>query len=499
MSIDSMLRDNWKVILLLLCISFIVTFFNSAFSILYGDYTPWPDINIYYTIGKGIYFDKIPYKDLFDHKGPIIFFIYYIAYFLSPDSFQGLYFIESLFVFISLIYVYRISHLFISKNLSVLSSIIFATLLATINENGGTAEEFILTFILISLYYFIKYYRTTEVKHNPKIMLVHGVMFTLCLFLKLNLVIFWIIPIISILGFLLHKKDYGNFIFNLLYLIVAVVSTSLIILSYFYFHNAIDDFWKAYIVINSRYGEVVINNVYYSCRFLYKNPVISFFIFLSLISFFSFTPQNKRFFSFSLLLTCFTQYFLLTISRYTIDYYFIIYLTFVPLGIVFFLFKVHPFFKKSNLLNYSFYSIISIICLFTIVTCKKFQHNTYEDLVNRTPKKEYRLNKISKYIEDSGNKPFFSLGIDFGLNLFTLNKQVPTVKYFFGPNLRPDTLFPELYDAQERYIRNKEVNFVIMNYYFHYKDRFRDVLESSGYKEVLKDSAAVEYTLYAIE
>ena len=39
---------------------------------------PWSDANIYLTIGRSILSGVKAYTDLFDHKGPILYFIFYL-------------------------------------------------------------------------------------------------------------------------------------------------------------------------------------------------------------------------------------------------------------------------------------------------------------------------------------------------------------------------------------------------------------------------------------
>ena len=45
----------------------------------------WTDSNLYFTIGRGMTRGLMPYRDLFDHKGPLIFLLYALGALLEFD------------------------------------------------------------------------------------------------------------------------------------------------------------------------------------------------------------------------------------------------------------------------------------------------------------------------------------------------------------------------------------------------------------------------------
>ena len=54
----------------------------------------WDDINSYFSMGKALFNGKVIYRDILDQKGPLLYFIYGIAYLISHQDFFGLYIIE---------------------------------------------------------------------------------------------------------------------------------------------------------------------------------------------------------------------------------------------------------------------------------------------------------------------------------------------------------------------------------------------------------------------
>ena len=86
--------DNKKVILtILLIVSILTLLICSKNSPLYP-YNDWVDGNAFFTMGKGMFNGKVPYKDLFEQKGPLLYLIYVIGYLISHDTFLGVYLLE---------------------------------------------------------------------------------------------------------------------------------------------------------------------------------------------------------------------------------------------------------------------------------------------------------------------------------------------------------------------------------------------------------------------
>ena len=42
-------------------------------------FNPWDDANCFFTVGRGITKGLVPYRDLYEQKGPLLYFIYALA------------------------------------------------------------------------------------------------------------------------------------------------------------------------------------------------------------------------------------------------------------------------------------------------------------------------------------------------------------------------------------------------------------------------------------
>lgn len=56
----------------------------------------WCDANIYFTIGKGMTRGQVVYRDLYDHKGPLLYALHALCALVSFRDFTGVYLMEAL-------------------------------------------------------------------------------------------------------------------------------------------------------------------------------------------------------------------------------------------------------------------------------------------------------------------------------------------------------------------------------------------------------------------
>ena len=90
-----------KVLLFFLALLLTTLFSTCSF---FYPLNPWDDANVYMTIGNAMLSGKELYVDIFDHKGPVLFFLHEWAAMLSRNSFVGIYLVEIVCSLFYLIY-----------------------------------------------------------------------------------------------------------------------------------------------------------------------------------------------------------------------------------------------------------------------------------------------------------------------------------------------------------------------------------------------------------
>lgn len=114
----------------------------------------WTDTNIYFTIGRGMTRGLMPYRDLFDHKGPLLFILYALGAAISNTSFIGVFALEALSLAAAVYAGWRTVRLFGEGRLTLLAMPLLAaaTCCCTAFTQGGSAEEFALPALAVGVY-----------------------------------------------------------------------------------------------------------------------------------------------------------------------------------------------------------------------------------------------------------------------------------------------------------------------------------------------------------
>jgi len=161
-------EDSKAYIALLSLFLFVFAFFCSKMSPLYPS-NEWSDINIYHTIGKAIAHGKTLYVDIFDHKGPLIFIIYALAYKISGFQFLGMFIILYALWLSVLVHLYHSLNLYIG-GLATLC-VCFLTVYFSLNysHSGGSPEEFILLANLFILSVLLRYIQQNKPRNTVTI------------------------------------------------------------------------------------------------------------------------------------------------------------------------------------------------------------------------------------------------------------------------------------------------------------------------------------------
>lgn len=103
---ESAKRAGWWLLL-----AFVLLSIGSMCSYLYP-YQNRVDQNCFFTVGKGMMTGLVPYRDLFEQKGPLLYFLHGLAYLVSPDSFIGVFGLEVASMTLWFVYLYKLARLY---------------------------------------------------------------------------------------------------------------------------------------------------------------------------------------------------------------------------------------------------------------------------------------------------------------------------------------------------------------------------------------------------
>ena len=202
-------------------------------------------------IGRGMCEGKLCYVDLFDHKGPVLFFIEALGWRIGGRT--GIWLLECIAMIISVFAVEGICRELKAK--PMLPVITSAAIMFFTFCHGNLTEDYSLPLIYISIYFSVKYYISGEEKHPPMYALLYGVAFGLIAFIRINNALIICILILCIAIDLIIKKQFKNLAANILAGLAGIIIVAAPICLYFYLHEALYDMLYATFLYNLLYAE----------------------------------------------------------------------------------------------------------------------------------------------------------------------------------------------------------------------------------------------------
>ncbi len=247
-----------KIYQLIYCLGLAVLFVTlcSRSSFLYP-MNNWDDSNCYLTIGKSMLHGKVLYKDIFDHKGPYLYFLYGLAYLIDATSFFGVYLLEILSCAFSLFFAFHIIVEFASGKAGyILTPLFAATALSSASFYwGGSAEEMFLPFLLWSLWIFVKNWKSDEENElSLHEIFVIGICAGVWALVKYTLLLFFASIMILLLLHRIYEKDLKNALKYCIAFFLGFVLAFIPWVIYFVSNGAVKDWIDSYILINYKYA-----------------------------------------------------------------------------------------------------------------------------------------------------------------------------------------------------------------------------------------------------
>lgn len=271
-----------KTLLSVLCFLFLACiFFLSRDACLTPTAMIGNDASVFASIGWSWINGLVPYKDVFDHKGPIIYLLNALGFVLGGD-FYGVVYIEILNMFL-----FAALFLYVDRENSLLYCIffifIYVLFISHSLEHGNYTEEYALLFNGLAACAWLK-----KSRHR---FYLYGLCGALLFFLRVNL------AALTFSIFLVDLWTSRGYIRNALKTSLGFLVPLGAIVWYFYQHDALRDFYASYILFNFGYtaggGLKSILSAYY--YFIASNRV--FFLLCALFLIGIYVRQRKYFVS----------------------------------------------------------------------------------------------------------------------------------------------------------------------------------------------------------
>lgn len=210
---------------------------------------PGRDSGVFLYIGSKLLDGKIPYRDVWDHKPPIIYFIDALGLFIGKGSRWGVWFIEWLSMSLSALVGYSFLFKYFGKLPATFATISWLFALPRLIQGGNLTTEYSILIQVLILIVFMDHMKS----NNRKLLVVLGMLSAFLFFLKQNLIGLAFSIVIFLFISCYKDKKWKILINNMSSFLLGGIIISSIVVMYFYINNALADFWDAAFLYNFAY------------------------------------------------------------------------------------------------------------------------------------------------------------------------------------------------------------------------------------------------------
>jgi len=209
---------------------------------------PSRDSGVFLYVGWRFLRGDIPYRDVWDHKPPLIYFIDAIGLTLTPDSLWGVWLLQGIFIFFTFFLLYKLLDGEFGTLAALGGTIAFATGLLTILARGNVTEEYPLLFQVLCFLLFVRAYRQDFPLRTTFWM---GIFGALAFLFKQTTIGVWIAFAVILFAIRIYQRRLP--LRDLLAHLGGWLIPIFIVGLYFASQNALVDFWEQAFLYNFTY------------------------------------------------------------------------------------------------------------------------------------------------------------------------------------------------------------------------------------------------------
>ena len=228
------------------------------------------DSAVFQVMGKYWLEGVVPYKDLFDHKGPIVYVVNALGYAIYPRA--GVMVPQIICLYLSCLFVWRAMELYSSSAWKIFFMLLTLIYYAAHYEEGNHVSEYSVPFLSAAAYCFLRALKDSEDKkffHPPLYGFIYGFGFGACFLIRLSDAAQICCQTFLAAIFLLQVRDFRNLRQNVLSFCAGFATIVLPFVIYFAAHGALYD---------ALYGILLFNLEYMMCpqavQFIFSIKVI---------------------------------------------------------------------------------------------------------------------------------------------------------------------------------------------------------------------------------
>ncbi|MBO4474145.1 MAG: hypothetical protein J5750_04450 [Clostridiales bacterium] len=470
----------------------ILTFVACPFSPIFR-YCYEPDEICYLVVSRGWLNGKIPYRDLFDHKGPLTYVFYALGLLLSNQASWGIWIVFTGINIGSFLLIYKnIRILFDPYRSWAAISFLFCFFFIkspALFASGSKPEHIILLFLLLSENIVLKRIREGK-KASGRDMLLIGLCAGSVLAIKMNICIYYLCFVGGYFIWLLTRKEWKVFFRNCGAFVGGIGLIVAPIAAYYAASKSLKDLIYAYFEFNMTYARTGGLKLHFSRQWISDHNQIAIFILfcLMVISAFLFLHQKKhRLHNVIIVFLGFVVYFFLTLPE-VFAYSFCVMIPLYLLGLGYLADITVAMLPSKKLQVVLSGLLIFVLCCFCLG--KLFLHPML-------PLKKTELeNSMLTYYENHPDSDCLYFTNLCDLFFYDYSTKTPSYKQFYMPREGTGTMYTE----QIEYIRQGIPDIVALYRTPDIDDEFMLKLDiffaENGYSLYFDDSEDTLYYIY---
>lgn len=464
-------------------IAAVILLFCSKSSPLYP-MNDWVDVHCFLTLGKGLLHGLVPYVDLYEQKGPLLYFIYaYVALF-SQKSMLGQYLLEITTFGLFLYFSAKLAEIYLGRSKLIYPSIaVLAAVVATTRsfQHGGSVEQMCLFLFVYGLY------SVTKACHEQRPLtfreaLTNGIFAGAALWIKYTMLGFYLgLCLFVLIWYIGWVRDWKKLLSVIGVFLLGIASVTIIVLTYFFLAGGINAMFTCYFYNNiflypSESDIPKLTQIWNSFSYAMEyNKIFPIFLYIGLgwlilrvhkigrdllaaaLTFTGLvigTYMGQGYVYYGLVLSAFTVYGLIAVAwilqKLKTETFFT------------------KFIDKDPAINKILIATFVILCA---LWSFNNSDNTYLIQYEKDDLPQYQFANIIKETEDATllNFGFLDGGFYYAADV------LPNCPYFCYFNINA----PEMWEMQYQYIRERKVNYIVTRYY-----RLEQYLQTSDYELV---------------
>lgn len=213
----------------------------------------WVDVHCFFTMGRGILEGIVPYRDLYEQKGPVLYFLFALSALISDRSFWGVFLTEVVTYGLFLYFSGRIAAIYLGEKPVVffITAIVGAVIpVSKAFAHGGGAEQLCLFMLVYSLF------SVLLALHEKRPLtfweaFLNGVFAAAVLYIKFTMLGFYMGLALFVLIWYPSEKHTGKALLATIgQFLLGVGAVSAVVFGYFAIHGAVADFMTVYFYNN---------------------------------------------------------------------------------------------------------------------------------------------------------------------------------------------------------------------------------------------------------